>query len=502
MSGEHLDYAVVIPTTGRPSLGALLRALDTDSGPAPREVVVLDDRPEPGPPLDLPETALPCAVVRSGGRGPAAARNEGWRRVDAEWVVFLDDDVVPGPLWRKSLVGDLDVPPDVAGCQGTITVPLPGSRRPTDWERGTAGLADAWWITADMAYRREVLERCGGFDERFRRAFREDADLALRVQATGHRLVTGSRATEHPVRAAGFFASVRAQAGNADNAIMRRKHGTRWRRRIGEGPGRTRRHLATTVAGLTAALAACGRGRRWRTTAKAAGAVWLALTAELATRRIAPGPRAPGELARMLVTSVLIPPAACWHRLRGEWRTARAGQRKPAAVLFDRDDTLVHDVPYNGDPAQVRPKRGVRAAADWLRVDGVPIGVVSNQSGVARGLLTEDDLAAVNAEVRRQLGPFDTWQCCVHGEDDGCDCRKPAPGLVERAAADLGVPPGECVVIGDTGADVAAATAAGARAVLVPTDRTRPEEITDALLTAEVAPTVEDAVARMLGRTT
>ncbi|MER7014499.1 HAD-IIIA family hydrolase [Saccharopolyspora sp. NPDC000359] len=498
MSGaQQVDYAVVIPTTGRDSLGAVLAALDSGSGPAPREVVVADDRPRPGPPLALPATGLATRTVRSGGRGPAAARNAGWRHAEAEWIVFLDDDVVPGPQWREQLAVDLDVPLEVAGCQAAISVPLPSTRRPTDWERGTAGLADAWWITADMAYRREVLAATGGFDEEFRRAFREDADLALRVQSTGRRLVTGSRTTEHPVRAAGFCASVRAQAGNADNAIMRRKHGNRWRQRIGEGPGRLQQHAATTAAGLTALIAAC---TGWRTTAKVSAAGWLVLTAEFALRRILPGPRTPAELARMAVTSVLIPPAACWHRLRGEWRNGRSRPRKPAAVLFDRDDTLIHDVPYNGDPSQVRPKRGARAALDRLRVNGVPLGVVSNQSGVARGLLGEDDLAAVNAEVQRQLGPFDTWQCCVHGEDDGCGCRKPAPGLVKRAAAELGAPPEECVVVGDTGADVAAAVAAGARAVLVPTERTKPDEITEALVVADVAPTIEVAVARLLGR--
>ncbi|MER7082120.1 haloacid dehalogenase superfamily, subfamily IA, variant 3 with third motif having DD or ED [Saccharopolyspora kobensis] len=499
MSGQRPRYAVVIPTTGRASLATVLRALDANTGHPPEEVLVVDDRPQPSAPLELPETGLPVWTVRSGGRGPAAARNAGWRIADSEWVVFLDDDVVPDPSWREQIAEDLDVGSDVGACQATIRVPLPGDRRPTDWERGTAGLATAWWITADMAYRREVLDACGGFDEEFHRAFREDADLALRAQAMGWRLVTGSRITEHPVRPAGFLASVRAQAGNADNAIMRRKYGRRWRHRIGEGPGRIRRHFATAVAGVIALTAACGRRPGWRTAAKFSATAWLVLTAEFWLRRILPGPRTPGELARMAVTSVLIPPVACWHRLRGEVRNLRRRPRKPAAVLFDRDDTLIRDVPYNGDPTKVRPMRGARGALDRLRVHRVPIGIVSNQSGVARGLLSESDLAAVNAEVRRRLGPFDTWQCCVHDEAAGCGCRKPAPGLIERAATQLRVSPRDCVVVGDTGADVEAAAAAGAKAILVPTERTRAEEITSALLTAEVAPTIEAAIARVLG---
>jgi histidinol-phosphate phosphatase family protein len=148
-----------------------------------------------------------------------------------------------------------------------------------------------------------------------------------------------------------------------------------------------------------------------------------------------------------------------------------------AAALFDRDGTLVEDVPYNGDPAMVRPVPGARAALDRLRAAGVRLGVVSNQSGVARGLLTPEQLARVNARVEELLGPFDTWQCCLHGPDDGCACRKPAPGLVLAAAAELGVPADQCVVVGDIGADVSAGLAAGARAVLVPTPVTRIEEI-------------------------
>jgi HAD superfamily hydrolase (TIGR01662 family) len=72
--------------------------------------------------------------------------------------------------------------------------------------------------------------------------------------------------------------------------------------------------------------------------------------------------------------------------------------------------------------------------------------------------------------VDQLLGPFDTWQVCPH--DGGCSCRKPAPGLVLRAAEALGVRPEECVVVGDIGSDVAAARAAGARSVLVPTVET------------------------------
>ncbi|MET9686781.1 D-glycero-alpha-D-manno-heptose-1,7-bisphosphate 7-phosphatase [Streptomyces coeruleorubidus] len=148
----------------------------------------------------------------------------------------------------------------------------------------------------------------------------------------------------------------------------------------------------------------------------------------------------------------------------------------PAAVLFDRDGTLVADVPYNGDPARVASMPRAREAVEAVRAAGIPVGVVTNQSGLARGLLTSRQVEDVRLRVEELLGPFAVWAVCPHGPGEGCGCRKPAPGLVLAACRRLAVPPERTVVIGDIGADVEAACAAGARGVLVPTAATRPEE--------------------------
>ncbi|WP_371927645.1 glycosyltransferase family 2 protein [Lentzea sp. HUAS12] len=293
-----MSYSVVIPTVGRPNLDVLLDTLAGGDGPEPCEIIVVDDR----------ETGL----------GPAAARNTGWREARGDWVAFLDDDVVLAPDWKARLSEDLaDLPADVGASQARIVVPLPPDREPTDAERGTAGLATAHWITADMAYRREALARAGGFDERFPRAYREDAELALRVQDLGYRIVRGERVTTHPVKPATFLTSVRDQRGNADDALMRRLVGPRWRARIGGKRGRLPAHLLTTASGLLAVL--CGVFG-FRRVAAAFGVVWAGRTAWFAMARIAPGPRDADEVVRMVVTSALIPPVACWHRLRGEVR--------------------------------------------------------------------------------------------------------------------------------------------------------------------------------------
>jgi hypothetical protein len=253
--------------------------------------------------------------VSGGGRGPAAARNAGWRAARAPWISFLDDDVVVGSGWLAQLATDIGTAADdTAGISGTVQVPLPQDRKPTDWERGTAGLADAQWITADMAYRREVLQLIDGFDERFRRAFREDSDIALRVLDAGYSISRGRRTIEHPVRPAPWHASIGQQRGNADDVLMRRLHGRGWGRRAGAPPGRRMQHALVTGAALTALG---GLALRRPGLATSAGALWTVGTAEFAWARIAPGPRTAEEIARMMVTSVAIPPLAVGHWLAG-----------------------------------------------------------------------------------------------------------------------------------------------------------------------------------------
>jgi HAD superfamily hydrolase (TIGR01662 family) len=253
--------------------------------------------------------------------------------------------------------------------------------------------------------------------------------------------------------------------------------------------------------GLGTAIALGGGHRR---AATAAGTAWLAGTAELAWRRIAPGPRDVREISRMLATSAVLPFAAAGQRAWGELTVRRrlraparrAGAACPAAVLLDRDGTLVVDVPYNGDPARVMPMPGAREAVQRLRAAGIGLGVVSNQSGIGRGLLGPEQVDAVNARIEALLGPLGPWAICPHGPDDGCGCRKPEPGLVHDVAGRLGIPPQRCAVIGDIGIDVEAARAAGARGILVPTAATRREEIAAA---PELAPDLPGAVDLLLG---
>ncbi|MET0133376.1 MAG: HAD family hydrolase [Kibdelosporangium sp.] len=158
--------------------------------------------------------------------------------------------------------------------------------------------------------------------------------------------------------------------------------------------------------------------------------------------------------------------------------------RQVKAVLFDRDGTLVKDVPYNGDPHRVEPVPTAARALKLLRANEICTGVITNQSGVARKLITAEQVNQVNARIEQLLGAFDTWQICPHDHDDGCGCRKPEPGMVFTACTALNLDPDDVIVIGDVESDMTAARNAGSRSVLVPTTATRIEEIERAKVTA------------------
>ncbi len=163
--------------------------------------------------------------------------------------------------------------------------------------------------------------------------------------------------------------------------------------------------------------------------------------------------------------------------IRGRDRVGRShGGRK---VLFvDKDGTLIEDLPYNVDPRRVRFAPGAREAIRRLGAAGIELAVVTNQSGVARGYFELGDLEALErhlaAEVEALGGRLAGFYACPHLPGAAvssfardCDCRKPQPGLLLRAGAELGVDLRASWFVGDTWMDVAAGAAAGCRTILV-----------------------------------
>lgn len=140
-------------------------------------------------------------------------------------------------------------------------------------------------------------------------------------------------------------------------------------------------------------------------------------------------------------------------------------------VLVDRDGTINEEVDYVLEPDQLRLLPGSAEALRELRGSGLGLVVVTNQSPVGRGWLTDEGLARIHARLEELLAAFgagvDGVEVCPHAPDDGCDCRKPAPGMALRAAATHGFDLTEAFVVGDHKSDVEMGRRVGARTILV-----------------------------------
>lgn len=158
-----------------------------------------------------------------------------------------------------------------------------------------------------------------------------------------------------------------------------------------------------------------------------------------------------------------------------QWRIPRPGHGKPAGpVLFlDRDGVVIRDRDYLGDPAGVELLPGAAAAMARARAAGFLLIGLSNQSGIGRGLFSEDDLDKVMARLDELLGRegtgFDGFFYCPHAPDQGCTCRKPAQGLLTEAGRHFSWDPDLSCLVGDKSSDIELGRAAGLRSFLVRT---------------------------------
>lgn len=146
------------------------------------------------------------------------------------------------------------------------------------------------------------------------------------------------------------------------------------------------------------------------------------------------------------------------------------------AVFLDRDNTIVADPGYLHDPAQVALLPDAAAGIAAMQKNGWPVVIVSNQSGIARGMFGPRDWEAVNSRIRELLGPsadaiVDAYYCPHHPDFTGpCDCRKPGVKLFRDAAATHHLDLGNSWFLGDRFSDVAPSRSLGGRALLVNPD--------------------------------
>ena len=141
------------------------------------------------------------------------------------------------------------------------------------------------------------------------------------------------------------------------------------------------------------------------------------------------------------------------------------------AVFIDRDGTIMEDTDYCSDPKDVRIFSGVVEALRRLKARGFKIIIITNQSGVGRGLFTLDQYRAVESEVVRQLGDglIDATYYCPDAPGQHSNCRKPAPGMIVQATQNHQIDLSRSFLIGDKEIDVECAHNAGVRAIRVRT---------------------------------
>ena len=174
------------------------------------------------------------------------------------------------------------------------------------------------------------------------------------------------------------------------------------------------------------------------------------------------------------------------------------------AVFLDRDGTIIHDARYISRPEQVRLLPGVAGAIARLNRRDIPVIIVSNQSGIARGYYTLADYKRVQARMEQLLAEagaqIDAIYICAHhpSAGDTCECRKPGTLLFRCAIAEHALEPSRCWYVGDRWRDVAPAEALGGHALLVPAPDTPPDERARAAERGMVADTLSFAVDRIL----
>jgi len=167
------------------------------------------------------------------------------------------------------------------------------------------------------------------------------------------------------------------------------------------------------------------------------------------------------------------------------------------AIFLDRDGTLIEERHYLAAPSQVALLPHVAEALARFAQAGYALVIVTNQSGIGRGYFTEAQLSDVHRHLVSLLAAsgvrLDGIYHCPHAPGQACDCRKPLPGLIDRAAAELGLDVARSFVIGDKPADVSLAVRVGARPVLVRTGYGAESEHDPAV--REIAPHVADDLA-------
>ena len=314
-----IKISVVIPTFQRPQL--LRNSLSSLKGQNfPKEyfeVIVVSDGPDEKTKTaiedfdfgDLQFRFLQTPVKK----GPAEARNLGWQQAQGMLIAFTDDDTLPDRNWLSNIGQAYKGEQEVA-FTGAIKVPL--SDPPTDYEKNTAGLETAEFVTANCCCTKSALQKTGGFDERFFMAWREDSDLEFQLMLHNIPIAhVPDAVVVHPVRKVPWGVSIKEQKKGMFNALLYKKYPNLYREKIQPSPPWNYYIMSVAFFILVIAII-CGL----QTVAVLSFFCWAVLLSLFVAKRLRHTSKAAKHVAEMIVTSVCIPLISVYWQLYGAWR--------------------------------------------------------------------------------------------------------------------------------------------------------------------------------------
>lgn len=314
------EISVVIATWQRtPLLARCLQALVKQTMPEDHyEIIIVTDGPDPATVKYMKhwlktykgKVAVTCISLPV-KKGPAAARNAGWRKALGELIVFTDDDCVPQPeCLQKYCIAYAPYRDTAIAFSGQVKVPLPGL--PTDHEMNTSRLEQARFVTANCACSRKALLLTNGLDEDFTMAWREDTALEFDLSEKEIPIIKVPDAVIlHPVRAAAWGISIREQKKGMFNALLYKKHTWLYEKSNTE---RTPWFYYLMTLLLLSGLVFAFKNPVLTTICLT---IWVLLTGWFAWKRLRNTSRSLFHISEMLFTSAVIPVLSVYWTLYG-----------------------------------------------------------------------------------------------------------------------------------------------------------------------------------------
>ena len=316
----HIKCSVVIPTFKRPHLlkQCLCSLLQQQINVRYEVIVVSDGKDKDTEALmnEFSDSQIPFIYASLDKKcGPAAARNKGWQIAKGELIAFTDDDTQPSMQWlHQYWEAYIEQRTNRVAFTGVVKVPLP--QYPTDYERNTAGLETADFVTANCACTKEVLHYINGFDEDFTMAWREDSEFQFRLLKAGIPIIKVSAAiVVHPVRKAMWGVSLNEQKKSMFNALLYKKHPHLFRKKILSSPLWNYYGIILSFVAAVILLATS-----FYLTALVTASIWLFLLSKFVMKRLQTTSLSLSHVSEMIVTSLLIPFLSVFWTLYGAYK--------------------------------------------------------------------------------------------------------------------------------------------------------------------------------------